>query len=107
MLNYFKKLKKTGGLVLLLCSLCLLIQTNNAFAQEVMQKLPADTSIVTTHQITINGETVPYKAIVGTLPVYGKDGKPNAALQYVYYVRTDVENKDTRPIMISFNGGPG
>ena len=26
---------------------------------------------------------------------------------YVYYERTDVTNKETRPLVISFNGGPG
>ena len=33
--------------------------------------------------------------------------KPIAGLHYTYYERTDVANKSNRPIMISFNGGPG
>ncbi|MFX6202049.1 hypothetical protein ABTF50_21850, partial [Acinetobacter baumannii] len=28
-------------------------------------------------------------------------------LFYVYYERTDVKEKATRPLVISFNGGPG
>src|SRR5690606_12516931 len=35
----------------------------------------------------------------GTLPL--------AALFYVYYERTDVQDRRTRPLFISFNGGPG
>src|SRR5699024_4047998 len=69
--------------------------------------LPADTTVITTHKVTIDGKTVPYEAIVGTMPVWGKDSIPKAELFYVYYKRTDVKNEDTRPIMISFAGGPG
>jgi len=69
--------------------------------------LPPDTSVTTTHQITINGQKVPYEVTVGTLPVYGKDGKADASVQYTYYRRTDVKDESNRPIMISFNGGPG
>lgn len=106
MVNYLK-IKRVAALTALLFCSFWLTQVNEVYAQEIMQKLPADTSVVSTHSITIKGETVPYKVIVGTLPVFGEDGKPDAALQYVYYVRTDVKNKETRPLMISFNGGPG
>ncbi len=75
-------------------------------AQEV-RKLPVDTTITTTDQVTVNGQTIPYSATAGTQPVYGEDGKPVASLFYVYYQRTDVENTERRPIFISFNGGPG
>src|SRR5699024_10070742 len=53
------------------------------------------------------GEQVSYRVSTGTQPVYGKDGKPDAALFYTYYERTDVEGDEHRPIFISFNGGPG
>ncbi len=77
--------------------------------------LPFDTSVVTTHSITINGKAVPYEAIVGTLPVYvehkddipGNVTKPRGYIQYTYFRRTDTKDMDTRPIMFSFNGGPG
>src|SRR5699024_4015214 len=71
------------------------------------QKLPADTSVVSSHKITINGKSVPYQVEVGTLPVYGKDGKPDAYVQYTYFRRTDVKDEAGRPLMFSFNGGPG
>ncbi len=70
-------------------------------------RLPVDTAIVSQHEVTIRGERVPYRATVGTQPVFGDDGEPIAALMYTFYERTDVEDRTNRPLMISFNGGPG
>jgi carboxypeptidase C (cathepsin A) len=64
-------------------------------------------SVVTNHTVTIRGKAVPYKATTGTLPVWDEDGKPIAGLFYTYYERSDVQNRDSRPLVISFNGGPG
>ncbi|HET6528574.1 MAG TPA: carboxypeptidase [Balneolaceae bacterium] len=75
--------------------------------QHHTRKLPIDTAITTTHTVRVNGQEIPYSATAGTQPVYGEDGKPIASLFYVYYQRTDVEDKERRPIFISFNGGPG
>jgi carboxypeptidase C (cathepsin A) len=71
------------------------------------RNLPADTAISKTRNVNIKGEVIPYEVTVGTIPVYGEDGKPNAALFYTYYRRTDVKNVDRRPLLFSFNGGPG
>lgn len=69
--------------------------------------LPADTTIISTDEVTVKGQKVPYRVTVGTQPVYGEDGEADAALFYTYYERTDVRNNENRPIFISFNGGPG
>ena len=66
-----------------------------------------DTAIVSQHQVTIRGERIPYQATVGTIPVFGDDGKPIASLLFTYYQRTDVQDQANRPITVSFNGGPG
>ncbi len=60
-----------------------------------------------TGEVTIKGQKVPYKVTASTQPVWDEDGKAIAGLFYVYYERTDVSNKETRPLVISFNGGPG
>ncbi|MBO9620957.1 MAG: carboxypeptidase [Niabella sp.] len=65
-----------------------------------------DAAVTTNHTVTIKGQKVAYKAIAGTLPVWDEDGKTIAGLFYTYYERTDV-NKANRPLVISFNGGPG
>ncbi|WP_315817705.1 S10 family serine carboxypeptidase-like protein [Paraflavitalea speifideaquila] len=66
-----------------------------------------DASVVTNHEVTIKGQRVPYKAIAGTLPVWDEEGKPIAGVFYTYYERTDIKDKAPRPLVISFNGGPG
>ena len=66
-----------------------------------------ESSVITNHTVTIKGKEVAYKATTGTLPVWDEEGKPIAGLFYTYYERTDVQNKERRPLVISFNGGPG
>jgi len=73
----------------------------------VERSLPADTAIVATGEVTIEGVRVPYRVTTGTQPWYGEDGKADAALYYTYYERTDVQDRSRRPLFISFNGGPG
>lgn len=70
-------------------------------------RLPPDTAIVTQHQLTVNGQKFDYSAVTGTQPVWDEDGKIIASLFYVYYYRNDVKDKDNRPLVFSFNGGPG
>lgn len=88
-----------------LFAVAIFLISHTAWAQQ--RTLPADTVIVSNDEVTIKGEEVPYRVATGTQPVYGEDGKPDAALYYTYYERTDVEDNDNRPIFISFNGGPG
>jgi carboxypeptidase C (cathepsin A) len=67
--------------------------------------LNPDSYVVTTNEVTIKGQKVPYKALAGTIPVWNDDAKIQASLFYTYYERTDVKDKATRPLIISFNGG--
>ncbi|NTD96794.1 carboxypeptidase [Agrobacterium tumefaciens] len=69
--------------------------------------IKVESAVVTNHTVNIAGKSVPYKATTGTLPVWDEDGKPIAGLFYTYYERSDVSNRDKRPLVISFNGGPG
>ena len=82
-----------------------LLYTSTLLAQE--RKLPIDTMVRTSHQVTIGGKVVPYTATAGTQPVWNEDGKPIASLYYTYYKRSDVRDDTKRPLVISFNGGPG
>ena len=71
------------------------------------RKIVVDTIVTTNHTTKIKGETVNYLAETGTQPVWNEDGKPIATLFYTYYKRTDVKNGGHRPLIFSFNGGPG
>lgn len=80
--------------------------TTCAWAQEE-RMIPADTMVITKHEVTIKGQRVPYTATAGTQPVWNEAGKPIATLLYTYYERSDVQDRAARPLVISFNGGPG
>lgn len=77
----------------------------SAFSQQV--KLPVDTTVVSNHSVTINGKSINYTAQTGTQPVWNEKGTPVASLFYTYYKRNDIKNTENRPLVISFNGGPG
>jgi len=71
------------------------------------RKIVTESTVVTNHEVTIRGQRVPYKAVTGTLPVWDDEGKAIAGLFYTYYERSDVKDRAPRPLVISFNGGPG
>ncbi len=66
-----------------------------------------DSTVTTYGQVTIKGTPVKYKAITGKQPVWDEKGKIIAGLFFTYYERTGVSNRAKRPLVISFNGGPG
>jgi carboxypeptidase C (cathepsin A) len=71
------------------------------------RSLPADSSVTTQHETTIKGQRMTYTATTGTQPVWNEDGEVIAALHYTYYERDGVRDRAARPLVISFNGGPG
>jgi carboxypeptidase C (cathepsin A) len=70
-------------------------------------RIPLDTIVTTTNSVKIKGKVVPYKATTGMQPVWNDAGEVIASLYYTYYSRTDIKNTAKRPIIMSFNGGPG
>ena len=76
-----------------------------AFSQK--RSFPIDTTIVTKGEVTINNKKVPYTATTGMQPVWDENGEPIATLHYTYYKRSDVQDLAKRPLMVSYNGGPG
>ncbi|WP_028297440.1 S10 family peptidase [Olivibacter sitiensis] len=81
-----------------------LVQGIAAFAQKLP---PIDSAVVTKHTTTINGQRVSYDAKTGMQPVWDEQGKATATVHYTYYERNDIQDKASRPLFISFNGGPG
>lgn len=69
--------------------------------------LNMDSHVVTKGEVTIKGQRVPYRATVGTIPVWDAEGKPVAGVFFTYFERSDVSDRSARPLVISFNGGPG
>ena len=71
------------------------------------RKLPVDTIVLSNHSTVIKGKKLNYQAQTGTQPVWDDDGNPIASLFYTYYRRTDIKSDSKRPLIFSFNGGPG
>lgn len=97
-------------LFILSCCTCVRAQTDGdkmmEKAGELTRQLDPDMALTSKHTVKIDGKSVPYTATVGTQPVYDDKGMVTASLHYTYYVRTDVDDPN-RPLLISFNGGPG
>lgn len=89
----------------LLIILSLWIFSSSTNAQR--RAIPIDTTVVTNHITTIKGVKISYTATTGTQPVWNELGDPIATLYYTYYKRKDAGDLAKRPLLISFNGGPG
>ena len=70
-------------------------------------RIPVDTTFVTNSEVVINGQKITYKATTGMQPVWDDHGEIIASLYYTYYKRTNIKSSPERPIIMSFNGGPG
>jgi len=77
------------------------------FLNAQTRTIPTDTLVVTNHSTVINGVKINYTASTGTQPLWDKEGNPKATLFYTYYKRTNNVNRAKRPLIMSFNGGPG
>ena len=77
----------------------------NIYAQKV--EIPTDTTVTTQHSVNINGKSIDYSAETGFMPLWNNDREPIASLFYTYYKRSGIKNTENRPLVISFNGGPG
>ncbi|MFV0541635.1 MAG: S10 family peptidase [Aestuariibaculum sp.] len=76
-----------------------------SFSQK--RSIPIDTMVVTIGTANVNNVSFPYRATTGMQPVWNSKDLPIATLFYTYYERSDIKNKANRPLIISFNGGPG
>ena len=80
---------------------------------------PKDDLVETEHVTTLKGQQVHYTVTTGTLILReeaektgeaageSEGEKARAAVFFIAYTRTDVTDPARRPVMFSFNGGPG
>jgi carboxypeptidase C (cathepsin A) len=80
-------------------------QAGGAKAGAEASLLP-DEPVVTQHSAQIGDQTVNYAAEAGWLPIRD-DGKVVAKMFYIAYTRDGVGDLGNRPLVFSFNGGPG
>ena len=76
---------------------------NNASEQQSEAKrLPAD--VTTDQTLELPDRTLRFKATAGTIPINNGEGKLQAEIAFIAYVRPDAGN---RPVTFAVNGGPG
>ena len=64
--------------------------------------------IVTHHEVHAGGKLLKYTATVGLMPLKNEKGETEANIFYMAYTLDQPEGTKTkRPLMFSFNGGPG
>jgi carboxypeptidase C (cathepsin A) len=61
----------------------------------------------TSHSIVVNGETVTYDATVGSIILRDNEENATGELFFTSYMRTNGGAPGSRPIIFSYNGGPG
>jgi carboxypeptidase C (cathepsin A) len=61
----------------------------------------------TEHSIQLNGQSMKYTAVAGTMLLKKEDGTPTASIFYIAYTKDDVPDLSKRPLTFAFNGGPG
>ncbi len=62
-------------------------------------------AVTTSHNVTINGQSIAYRATAGTLTIRDDKGRLDASVFYVAY--TVGEGGTHRPVTFLYNGGPG
>ncbi|MDP4885472.1 MAG: carboxypeptidase [Flavobacteriaceae bacterium] len=80
------------------------LTTSGLLAQRTLVE---DTKVITNHTLNTGTSQWAYTAETGTQPVWDSQGKSIANLHYTYYTRDGIKDRKNRPLVISFNGGPG
>ncbi|MDX1390435.1 MAG: carboxypeptidase, partial [Acidobacteriota bacterium] len=68
---------------------------------------PEPEAVVTSHEVRVDGKTVPYTGTAGWLILRDESGAPAARFGYTSYVKDGVTDPTRRPVLFAFNGGPG
>src|SRR6185436_6750721 len=63
--------------------------------------------VVTHHEITAGGKLLKYTATTGMMPIRNAKGETEAHIFFMAYTLDGVADSNRRPLMFSFNGGPG
>jgi carboxypeptidase C (cathepsin A) len=63
--------------------------------------------VVTKHQITAGNRTLAYTVTAGMLPIMNAAGETEADVFFMAYTLDNAGPAQKRPLMFSFNGGPG
>ncbi|HEU4856692.1 MAG TPA: peptidase S10 [Rhodanobacteraceae bacterium] len=83
--------------------------SNGDQSESLIQKLSKPLASTTTGTVTVEGKSISYKAVAGTLVLDGtgvNEGTPQVAMSYVAYFKQGAD-PSKRPVTFIYNGGPG
>lgn len=63
--------------------------------------------VVTKHSIRVGSRTLNYTVTAGFMPIKNREGELEARIFFQAYTLDSAINQKNRPLMFSFNGGPG
>src|SRR3954454_11100707 len=72
--------------------------------QSEAKRLPAD--VTTEQSVELPDRTLRFKAVAGTIPINNGEGKLQAEIAFIAYLKPDAE-PGTRALTFAINGGPG
>jgi carboxypeptidase C (cathepsin A) len=68
---------------------------------------PEEPPVVTSHELKVGAKVLKYKVTTGFMPLKNEEGKTEARIFFMAYVAERTGGPAARPLMFSFNGGPG
>lgn len=74
---------------------------------ETQRPVTEEPAVSTKHEIKVGSKTLKYTVTTGRMPIKNRDGEIEAQMFYMAYTLDDVSDSTKRPMMFSFNGGPG
>jgi carboxypeptidase C (cathepsin A) len=83
--------------------------SDNSVPESLTLKLMKPLASTTTGTVTVEGKSISYKAVAGTLVIDGtgaKESTPEVAMSYFAYFKQGVD-PSKRPVTFIYNGGPG
>jgi carboxypeptidase C (cathepsin A) len=69
--------------------------------------LPDEPPVVTKREIRAGGRTLKYTVTTGFMPIKNNQGETEARIFFIAYTLDATSSPAQRPLMFSFNGGPG
>lgn len=81
-------------------------QSGQAEAQKPAP-LPDEPPVMTKHEIKAGGKTLRYSVMTGFMPIKNNQGETEARIFFIAYTLENPGSAAQRPLMFSFNGGPG
>jgi carboxypeptidase C (cathepsin A) len=76
-------------------------------SKDQQKQLVEEQPVVSRHRVRVDGKDLKYTAVAGFLPITDSKGDVEAHIFFMAYTLDDAGPLEDRPLLFSFNGGPG